>query len=67
MTIKQNKQTKKESKFKNKTGSHWATFNLSTQDAEASGFLSSRPARATQRNPVSEKQIKWRLKRELSG
>jgi hypothetical protein len=29
-------------------------FNPSTQEAEAGGFLSSRTARATQRNPVSK-------------
>jgi hypothetical protein len=34
-------------------------FNPSTQEAEAGGFLSSRTARATQRNPVSKnKQTK---------
>jgi hypothetical protein len=32
------------------------TFNLSTREAEAGGFLSSRTARATQRNPVSKNQ-----------
>jgi hypothetical protein len=32
------------------------TFNPSTWEAEAGGFLSSRPARATQRNPVSKNQ-----------
>ena len=31
-------------------------FNLSTREAEAGGFLSSRTARATQRNPVSKQQ-----------
>jgi hypothetical protein len=31
-------------------------FNPSTQEAEAGGFLSSRTARAIQRNPVLEKQ-----------
>jgi hypothetical protein len=31
-------------------------FNPSTWETEAGGFLSSRTARATQRNPVSEKQ-----------
>ena len=35
-------------------------FNPSTWEAEAGGFLSSRPARATQRNPVSKKQKKKR-------
>jgi hypothetical protein len=29
-------------------------FDPSTCEAEAGGFLSSRPARATQRNPVSK-------------
>jgi hypothetical protein len=32
------------------------TFNLSTREAEAGGFLSSRTARATQRNPVQKKK-----------
>jgi hypothetical protein len=31
-------------------------FNPSTREAEAGGFLSSRTARAIQRNPVSKKQ-----------
>jgi hypothetical protein len=31
-------------------------FNPSTREAEAGGFLSSRPARAIQRNPVSKIQ-----------
>jgi hypothetical protein len=31
-------------------------FNLSTWEAEAGEFLSSRTARATQRNPVSAKK-----------
>jgi hypothetical protein len=31
-------------------------FNLSTWEAEADGFLSSRTARATKRNPVLEKK-----------
>jgi hypothetical protein len=31
-------------------------FNPSTQEAEEGGFLSSRPARAIQRNPVSKNQ-----------
>jgi hypothetical protein len=31
------------------------TFDPSTWEAEAGGFLSSRTARATQRNPVSKK------------
>jgi hypothetical protein len=34
------------------------TFNPSTWEAEAGGFLSSRPARTTQRNPVSNNQKK---------
>jgi hypothetical protein len=34
------------------------TFNPSTWEAEAGGFLSSRTARAIQRNPVSKKQTK---------
>jgi hypothetical protein len=34
------------------------TFNPSTWEAEAGGFLSSRTARAIQRNPVSKKQNK---------
>jgi hypothetical protein len=37
-------------------GAH--TFNPSTWAAEAGGFLSSRTARTTQRNPVSKKQKK---------
>ena len=32
------------------------TFNPSTREAEAGGFLSLRIARATQRNPVSKKK-----------
>jgi hypothetical protein len=49
-------------------------FNLSTREAEAGAFLSSRPtwstewatwsttgtARTTQRNPVSKKQFLWK-------
>ena len=31
-------------------------FNPSTREAEVGGFLSSRPARAIQRNPVSKNQ-----------
>ena len=38
-------------------------FNPSTWEAEAGGFLSSRTARATQRNPVSKNQ-KRKKKRE---
>jgi hypothetical protein len=34
------------------------TFNPSTWEAEAGGFLSSRTARAIQRNPVSKKRKK---------
>ena len=39
-------------------------FNLSTQEAEAGGFLSSvyRTARATQRNPVSKNKKKKKKK-----
>jgi hypothetical protein len=33
-------------------------FNPSTQEAEAGGFLSSRPARAIQRNPVLKNKTK---------
>jgi hypothetical protein len=32
------------------------TFNPSTREAEAGGFLSSRTARVTQRNPISKNQ-----------
>jgi hypothetical protein len=32
------------------------TFNPSTREAEAGGFLSSRPAWSTKRNPVSKKK-----------
>jgi hypothetical protein len=48
-------------------------FNLSTWEAEAGGFLSSRPAwstvssrtaRATQRNPVSKNQKKKKKKKK---
>jgi hypothetical protein len=38
------------------------TFNSSTQEAEAGGFLSSRTARAIQRNPFSKKKKKKRKK-----
>jgi hypothetical protein len=51
-------------------------FNPSTQEAEAGGFLSSRPAfvykassrkaRATQRNPVSNKKKKISPKTKLN-
>jgi hypothetical protein len=34
------------------------TFNPSTREAETGGFLSSRAARDTQRNPVLEKKKK---------
>jgi hypothetical protein len=34
------------------------TFNSSTWEAEAGGLLSSRTARATQRNPVLKKEKK---------
>jgi hypothetical protein len=37
-------------------------FNPSTREAEASGFLSSRTARATQRNPASKNQKKEKEK-----
>jgi hypothetical protein len=33
-------------------------FNPSTREAEAGGFLSSRPARALQRNPVTKTKTK---------
>jgi hypothetical protein len=33
-------------------------FNPSTRETEAGGFLSSRPARTTQRNPVSKNKKK---------
>jgi hypothetical protein len=39
-------------------------FNPSTWEAEAGGYLSSRPARATQRNPVSKNQKKKERKKE---
>ena len=49
-------------------------FNPSTREAEAGGFLSSRTARATQRNPVSKetkrkkkKKSSLRLGREHNG
>jgi hypothetical protein len=45
-------------RIKSKPGVVAHTFNPSTQEAEAGGFLSSRPARATQRNPVSKNQNK---------
>ena len=38
-------------------------FNPSTWEAEADRFLSSRTARATQRNPVSKNQIQKKKKR----
>jgi hypothetical protein len=40
------------------------TFNPSTWVAEAGRFLSSRTARATQRNPVSKKQEKKKKKKK---
>ena len=39
-------------------------FNPSTREAEADGFLSLRPARAIQRNPVSKNQKKKKEKRK---
>jgi hypothetical protein len=39
-------------------------FNPSTWEAEAGGFLSSRPARATQRNPVSKKKKKKKTQQQ---
>jgi hypothetical protein len=38
------------------------TFNPSTREAEAGRFLSSRTARATQKNPVSKKNNKTKTK-----
>jgi hypothetical protein len=38
-------------------------FNPSTWEAEAGRFLSSRPATAIQRNPVSEKKKKKKKKK----
>jgi hypothetical protein len=45
------------------------TFTPSTREAEAEagGFLSSRTARATQRNPVSKHQKKKKGRKERSG
>jgi hypothetical protein len=40
-------------------------FNYSTREAEAGGFLSSRPARATHRNPVSKKQTNKKTKKDV--
>jgi hypothetical protein len=37
-------------------------FNPSTREAEAGGFLSSRPARDTQRNPVLKRKEKGKEK-----
>jgi hypothetical protein len=64
------------SKKQNKPGVVVHTFNPSTQEAEAGGFLSLRPAwstkvssrtaRATQRNPVSKNQKK-KKKRKRNG
>jgi hypothetical protein len=42
------------------------TFNPSIWEAEAGGSLSSRTARATQRNPVSRKQNKKKKKIQAS-
>jgi hypothetical protein len=39
-------------------------FNPSTREAEAGGFLSSRTARATQRNPVSKNQNQTKTKQK---
>ena len=39
-------------------------FDPSTWEAEAGGFLSSRTARATQRNPVSKEPPKKNLKKD---
>jgi hypothetical protein len=38
----------------------------STREAEAGAFLSSRPARATQRNPVSENKTKQHIGKILT-
>jgi hypothetical protein len=43
------------------------TFNPSTWEAEAGGFLSSKPARATQRNPVLENRKKKKKEEEESS
>jgi hypothetical protein len=43
------------------------TFNPSTREAEAGGFLSSRTARAIQRNPVSEKKNYQKKKKRTSS
>ena len=40
------------------------SFNPSTWEAEAGRFLSSRPAWATQRNPVSKKKKKKKINSE---
>jgi hypothetical protein len=42
-------------------------FNPSTWEAEAGGFLSLRPARATQRNPVLKKQKKTTIKKKTKN
>jgi hypothetical protein len=44
-------------------------FNPSTREAEVGGFLSSKPARATQRNPVSknQKEKKKEKRKERQG
>ena len=39
-------------------------FNPSTREAEAGGFLSSRPAWATQRNPVSKNKTNKQKKKK---
>jgi len=39
-------------------------FNPSTWETEADGFLSSRPARATQRKPVSKNQKQKKKKKK---
>jgi hypothetical protein len=39
-------------------------FNPSNREAEAGGFLSSRTARATQRNPVSKNKTKQNQKKK---
>jgi hypothetical protein len=51
-------------KLDSKLGVVTHAFNPSTWEAEAGGFLSLRPARATQRNPVLKKQ-KTKKKKSL--
>jgi hypothetical protein len=46
----------KQKNKKQKPGVVAHAFNPSTREAEAGGFLNSRTARATQRNPVSKNQ-----------